>query len=278
MTGYRLSYRRLLLSVITACVILTAATPALKTGCGLVWAEETDPEDDQLSGRTGFMKKKGEWYYLIDGKKQKGWITVGGRTYFARKKGKDKYKLVKGWLKKNKKWYYFREKGKRGKICSMVSGRTMKVNGIACIFNKDGSLKRYKYAGKKKGFIQKIGEMARDNQAKNNILASLVTAQACLETGYGRSIHHNNLFGIRSGYSYRRYSSWEKSLKDYTKFMQSYVPEVFGVRNSSRACWIVGRSGYAQARNYGSALLNIIQSQNLTRFNKWAAYTEKCNM
>ena len=267
MSCYRFSFRSLLLSVFAAYMLL-GAVPAADSAIHAAQAGETSQAEKESTEKTGFVKKKNEWYYLVEGKRQKGWITVGSRTYFARKKGKDKYKLVKGWLKQGKKWYYFREKGKRGKICSMVAGKTQKVNGIACIFNEDGTLNRYKHAGRKKGFVQKIGEMARDNQAKNNILASLVTAQACLETGYGRAIHGNNLFGIRSGYRYRRYSSWEKSLEDYTEFMKSYVPEVFGVRNASRACRIVGSSGYAQASDYGSALLSIVQSQDLTRFNK----------
>ena len=265
MAGCRFSLRRLILGVIAVYVVLLAAEPVIHADFRTVHAEESS---DTNTSKTGFVKRKGDWYYLVNGKKQKGWITVGKRTYYARKKGKDKYKLVTGWLKLGKKWYYFQEKGKKWKICSKNTSRKVKINGITCLFNSDGSFKKYKYAGKKKGFVQKIGEMARDNQAKNNILASLVTAQACLETGYGRSIHHNNLFGIRSGFGYRRYKSWENSLKDYTQFMKSYVPEVFGVRNSSSACWIVGRSGYAQARNYGSALLNIVQSQNLYRFNK----------
>ena len=45
---------------------------------------------------------------------------------------------------------------------------------------------------------------ARMNQAKNNILASLVVAQACVETGFGANIYRNNLFGIRAGSGYRR--------------------------------------------------------------------------
>ena len=266
MSEYRIHIRKLLLSLIAALILLLAAAYLPGNSSHHALAEETDTVEN--TGKTGFMKKKGNWYYLIDGKKQKGWITVGDRTYFAKKKGKEKNILVKGWLKKGNKWYYFREKGKKGKICSMVSNGTFKINGISCIFNEDGTFDKCENRGSRKGFVQKIGEMARENQAKNNILASLVVAQACLETGYGRSVYHNNLFGIRSGYKYRRYSSYEKSMEDYTEFMKSYVPQVFGVRNSTRACSIVGRSGYAQARNYGSALIQIVIAHNLTRFNK----------
>lgn len=266
MSSYRISIRNMLYALLAAILLLLTVAPAADPGFHTAFAESEDTES--ASGQTGFVKKKGIWYYYQNGKRQTGWITVGDRTYFGIMKGKQKYQLVKGWKKIRKKWYYFQEKGKKGKICSMVKGRTVKVNGIACIFNSDGSFKKCKYAGKKSGFIQKIGEMARENQARNNILASLVTAQACLETGHGRHIYHNNLFGIRAGSGYRHYSSWEKSLDHYTLFMKQYLPYVFGVRNSHRACSIVGSSGYAQAGNYGSMLVTMVQSYNLTRFNK----------
>ena len=268
MTGYRISIRRMCLTVLVFCMITLAAVPVLNTADHTAWAEPGNTTAVKTPAAGVFKKKKGNWYYLVGGQKQKGWITVGNRTYFARKKGREKGILVKGWLKRRGKWYYFREKGRKGRVCSMCAGGTYKVNGIQCIFNADGAFVKCKNAGKKKNFIQKIGEMARENQAKNNILASLVVAQACLETGYGRSVYHNNLFGIRSGYGYRHYSSWEKSLEHYTSFMKSYLPHVFGVRNSSRACSIVGSSGYAAAWNYGSMLYSIIVTHDLTRFNK----------
>ena len=268
MAGTETAWKRLLLSLIAAMLFLCVAPELSDSRSGSVWGAEAADAALSTSGKTGFVRKKKDWYYLVNGKKQTGWIKVGERTYYARKSGKQKRILVKGWLKKGKNWYYFREKGKRGKVCSMVSDCTYKVNGISCIFNKDGSFSKCKYEGSRKGFIQTIGEMARENQAKYNILASLVTAQACLETGYGQYIKHNNLFGMMSRSGLRHYSSWDKSLKAYTTFMQSYLPQVFGVRNSSRACSIVGKSGYAAAGNYGSYLLSIIQSQNLTRFNR----------
>ena len=256
------------MTVIVFCMITLSAMPVLNVVNHTAWADPDNSSASRASAIGVFRKKKGNWYYLVDGRAQNGWITVGTRTYFARKKGKEKGVLVRGWLKKDGKWYYFREKGKKSRVCSMCADGTYKVNGIQCIFNADGSFSKCQNAGVKKNFIQKIGEMARENQAKNNILASLVVAQACLETGYGRSVYHNNLFGIRSGHGYRHYSSWEKSLEHYTSFMKSYLPYVFNVRNSSRACSIVGSSGYASARNYGSMLYSIILSHDLTRFNK----------
>ena len=268
MTGYRISIRRMCLTVLVFCMITLAAVPVLNTADHTAWAEPGNTTAVKTPAAGVFKKKKGNWYYLVGGQKQKGWITVGNRTYFARKKGREKGILVKGWLKRRGKWYYFREKGRKGRVCSMCAGGTYKVNGIQCIFNADGAFVKCKNAGKKKNFIQKIGEMARENQAKNNILASLVVAQACLETGYGRSVYHNNLFGIRAGSGYRKYDSYEEAIEDYTNFMHRYIPRIFGVRDWRTACYIVGRSGYAEAGGYGNALASVTVSSNLTRFNK----------
>ena len=271
MIDVKRAFRRLILCliVVLACTIATA--PVLRTESSIVWAKKKTKKkkkEKETTKKEGFVKKNGHYYYYQDGKKQTGWITVGDRQYYGIKSGSNRGRLVTGWYTIRKEKYFFREEGKKGVICSLAIDGTAKVNGIMCVFDEDGELVDCKYAGSTDGFVNKVGELARMNQAKNNILASLVVAQACVETGYGANIYHNNLFGIRSGHGYRHYSSWEKSLEHYTSFMKSYLPYVFGVRNSSRVCSIVGSSGYASARNYGSMLYSIILSHDLTRFNK----------
>lgn len=273
--------KRMLLCLFAAMILSIAAGPVLRPDTHTVRAEALDePLTDEPAaqepvvqapkkkGRTGFVKKNGGWYYYKNGKKQTGWITVGKRVYFGKKKGSNKGMLLEGWVKKNGKLYYFRESGKKKVRCSMCRNGTYKINGISCVFRANGSFKKFKYAGRQNGFVGTIGEMAREMQAKHNILASLIVAQACLETGYGRHIYRNNLFGIRRGSGYRTYKNWRSSVEDYVSFMQQYIPRIFGVLNWYSACSIVGGSGYAEAGNYGSALIAITQSQNLTRFNR----------
>lgn len=258
--------RRLLVCLIASLAISIVAAPVLQPASGIVWAKKKKTTTKKK--KNGFVKKNGYWYYYVEGKKQTGWITVGKRKYYARKAKKKKGRLACGWFKVKGKKYFFRTQGKKGVVCSLAINGTAKVNGIKCIFDEEGNLTKCKYAGKRKGFINKIGEMARMNQVENNILASLVVAQACLETGYGSNVYHNNLFGIRSGYGYRQYSSWAKSLEDYVDFMHTYIPSIFGVRDSYTACSIVGSSGYAEAGGYGALLYDIICENNLTRFNR----------
>ncbi len=261
-------FRRLLVCLIAALAISVAAAPIMQSESGTVWAKSN--KKNKKKKKKGFVKESGRWYYYKDGKKQTGWFTVGSRKYYGHKSGSGKKKgeLAKGWATVKGKEYYFRTEGKKGVICSAAISGTAKVNGIKCVFDEDGNLVRCKKAGATNTFIEKVGEMARMNQAKNNILASLVVAQACLETGYGSSIYRNNLFGIRAGSGYRAYDSWEASIADYVEFMHTYIPSIFGVRDAYTACAIIGRSGYAEAGGYGSMLSSIVASNNLTRFNE----------
>lgn len=265
------AFRRLLICLIAALAVTVAVAPVLHTESATVWAKSKKKKKKKkktTSKKTGFVKKNGAWYYYIEGKKQKGWITVGTRRYYGQKSGSKKGRLYTGWQTIGKKKYFFRDSGKKGVKCALAAGATVKVNGIKCVFDATGKLVKCKHAGNTKGFVNKVGEMARLNQAYNNILASLVVAQACLETGYGANVYKNNLFGIRAGSGYRAYDSYQESMDDYVEFMKTYIPKIFGVRNSDTACSIIGRSGYAEAGGYGSALISIVKSKNLTRFNK----------
>ena len=181
--------------------LAAAAAPILQTESGTVWAaskttskkktskkktsKKKTSKKKKAAKKEGFVKKNGSWYYYEAGKKKTGWITVGTRRYYAIKTGSSRGRLVRGWYTIRKKQYYFREEGKKGVICSLAAGGTCKVNGIKCIFDEEGQFVKCKHAGDTDGFINEIGEKARINQAYNNILASLVVAQACLETGHG---------------------------------------------------------------------------------------------
>ena len=55
-----------------------------------------------------------------------------------------------------------------------------------------------------KEFIEMIGPMAMSDMQQSGILASITTAQACLESGYGSTelaVNANNLFGMKCSLS-----------------------------------------------------------------------------
>ncbi len=259
-------FKRLLMCLILTLAISNAAAPLIQPGSTSAWAKTKSSK--KIKKKNGLVKHNGKWYYMSEGKKQTGWITVGNRKYYGYRHGSHKGQLVQGWYTLKGKKYYFRTEGKKGVVCSMAVNGTADINGIKCVFDEDGQFKKCKYAGSTDGFVNQVGELARMNQVENNILASLVVAQACLETGFGKSIYQNNLFGIRAGSGYRSYNSWEESIADYVNFMHTYIPRIFGVRDPAAACSIIGRAGYAEAGGYGTMLYQLVQENNLTRFNR----------
>lgn len=247
---------RILLTVAAAALILAFISPA---GMRM----RTYAAGQNQTVKTGFVKQGSRMYYYgSDHRKKTGWITVNGRIYFAKLRKPYKGSLLTGWQTIGGKEYYFRKKGKAGLLGMAYAGRVRKVNGISCVFNDKGVFTGCKYAGSRSGFIGTIGEMARNNQRKNNILATVVVAQACLETGYGKYIYHNNLFGIYGG----RYSSWQGSMEGYNAYIRRYFPSLIGCRNHYTYVNRIASGGYAAAGNYGSSLRWIISSFNLTRF------------
>lgn len=275
MTGKRV-FRRFLICLIMALCVSAAAAPVLHSDSYTAWAksgkkkkaDEKKRKAEAKKEKKGFIRENGHWYYYDEGKRMTGWFYINDQRYYGVKSGSGKGRLVRGWNTINGKRYFFREYGNKGEVCSLAINGVAVVNGISCIFDENGEIEGYKYAGSTSGFVNTVGEMARRNQVKNNILASLVVAQACLETGFGSSIYHNNLFGIREGEGYRSYASWEDSIADYVRFMHTYIPWIFGVRDSATACSIIGRAGYAEADGYGSALISIVNQNNLTRFDR----------
>jgi flagellum-specific peptidoglycan hydrolase FlgJ len=149
-------------------------------------------------------------------------------------------------------------------------------------------------------FIQEIAPFAQRIQEKYRILASLVIAQACLESNFGRSglaQKGKNLFGIKGSYNgqsvtmrtheyvkgkkvwvdaaFRKYSSWYESLEDLAKLYingvswdkNKYRP-IIGETNYVMACKKVQECGYCTDPNYASKLISIIEKYDLTKYDK----------
>ena len=215
--------------------------------------------------RQGFVKSGARWYYYSEEHRMTtGWIHVGGRKYYGRTSGSRKGSLLTGWQTIGGKEYYFSETGGAGAVGRAYAGCTKKVNGISCVFNQEGVFTGCRYAGGTDSFVSRIGEMARHNQRKNNILATVTVAQAILETGYGSVKPHNNLFGIYGG----RYSSEAESMEGYNAYIRKYFPSLIGCRNYYTYASRIGNGGYAQAGGYTSALLQIISQNGLTKYAK----------
>ena len=149
-------------------------------------------------------------------------------------------------------------------------------------------------------FIDNISAEASQVADEYNLYASVMIAQAALETGYGKSSlsqpPHHNLFGMKGSYNgqtanfstqedtqngmvtirdnFRSYPNYTASLRDYADKLRnglSWDPNYYSgtwkentntYRDATR--WLTGR--YATDRNYDKKLNRIIEQWDLTRF------------
>lgn len=90
---------------------------------------------------------------------------------------------------------------------------------------------------------------------KNNIPhANIVLAQAKLETGNFKSDlvrTHQNIFGLKKGNSYRRYSYWTECVEDYKRCISNRY-------NGGNYYAFLNRIGYASYPNYTSLLKEMV--------------------
>lgn len=143
-------------------------------------------------------------------------------------------------------------------------------------------------------FIKKLAPGAQKVYKKYNVLASLVIAQGCLESGFGKSDlsqKAHNLFGVKGTYNgkyvlmwtseqdkkgnvtriqakFRKYPSYAESLADlgslYTRL--SRYKDVVGEKDYKKATAAVSKGGYATDINYATKLNSIIFTYKLTQY------------
>lgn len=147
-------------------------------------------------------------------------------------------------------------------------------------------------------FIAEIGEPARYLAARNDLYASVMIAQAILESDSGQSLLSQapsyNFFGIKGDYNgqsvtlptweddgngnpyyidadFRSYGSIENSLQDYVVFLQgSYYVGVHRSRTSSYLDATAALTGvYATDTTYGDKLNQIIEQYQLTIYDTY---------
>lgn len=161
---------------------------------------------------------------------------------------------------------------------------------------------------KQKAFLQTVGDLAKKDMAKSGVLASLTTAQAILESGWGTSElaqNANALFGIKAdsrwagkfyskvtkecydGMTYsdvtalfRAYGSWAESVADHSAFLRGSTryEAVIGEKDYQTACKAIKAAGYATAPDYAEKLINLIEQHDLTAYDITANEEDDCPM
>lgn len=153
---------------------------------------------------------------------------------------------------------------------------------------------------KQKNFIKVIGESAKKDMQTSHILASITTAQAILESGYGTSElakKANALFGIKkngwTGKTYtvkskeeingklvwktsvfRKYDSYADSITDHSLYLMTRKADgknltykkVVGECNYKKAAQALQNAGYSSYSNYANMLCNLIKKYKLTQY------------
>ncbi|MBS4172142.1 glycoside hydrolase family 73 protein [Bacillus sp. FJAT-49736] len=147
-------------------------------------------------------------------------------------------------------------------------------------------------------FISEIAPHAQRIHKEYGVLASLVIAQAILESNWGKSglaQKGKNLFGIKGSYNgqsvtmqtteykngqpykvnaaFRKYPSWYESLCDLANLFKNGVSwdrnkykNIIGETDYKKAAKYVQSDGYATDPKYAEKLISAIESNDLTQY------------
>ena len=139
---------------------------------------------------TSWLQGGNDWYYFnpTSGRMQKNWLQGGNDWYYF---NSSSGRMQKGWLDEKGDWYYFKNNG------MMATGY---YNGY--LFSNSGKwISNFTLTGLgAKDFISQIGEVAKIVADEYGIYASMMIAQAGLESGWGSSMlsqQAHNLFGVK---------------------------------------------------------------------------------
>ena len=146
-------------------------------------------------------------------------------------------------------------------------------------------------------FVKAVGEYAAEVAANNDLYASVMIAQACLETGFGSSSlsqdPYYNFFGIKGSYkgesvtmatqedgasgmytindSFRKYPSPKESFEDYAELMHNDMYKGAWKSNTKTyqdaTAYLTGR--YATDHQYAEKLNAIIEAYDLTKYDNY---------
>lgn len=144
-------------------------------------------------------------------------------------------------------------------------------------------------------FLELFGPIARATMLKMGVPASVILAQAALETGWGSSTIKDakNLFGIKgtgpagtvsvptreygkNGYysttaKFRKYNSWQESMEDHSKLLSTAgrYKKAMAVKNDPKQfAREIHKAGYATDPQYSNKLIKLMDSYDMYKYNK----------
>ncbi|MCC4421733.1 glucosaminidase domain-containing protein, partial [Limosilactobacillus reuteri] len=244
------------------------------------------------------------YYFQADGSRlDNNFYTNWGRTYYF---GDDGARWDNRFYSNWGRMYYFGSDGARwdnrfmnafgnvyyfGNDGSRATNTTINLGYGDLTFDDQGRL------SSNNAFIGSIVNGAIQGWTQHQILPSLTLAQAILESAWGKSTlasTYHNLFGIKGSYNgmsvnmptyeeyggrmvlindaFRRYPDNNASVQDHTDFLikNSRYHNLIGVRDANTATYLIRADGYATASTYTSSLRNVINTYDLTRYDRVA--------
>lgn len=184
-------------------------------------------------------------------------------------------------------------------------GNATSLNNANTLSNNQNLVKRHISANlTTQKFIAVIGEQAREVAQENDLYASVMIAQAILESASGNSSlsqnPNNNLFGIKGSYdgksvvmrtaeddgtgaqyyisaSFRAYDNMRQSLDDYADLLVDSSDGFYAGTWKSNAATYADACDYLQGRyatdtSYSAKLQALIEAYDLTRYDQPLAY------
>ncbi|MGM0338587.1 hypothetical protein IGK47_001669 [Enterococcus sp. AZ007] len=186
-------------------------------------------------------------------------------------------------------------------VTSPITNSEVPASAVA----SDGSI-HFEKDESVESFIRKIGEPARKIGQENDLYASVMIAQAILESGSGSSelskAPNYNLFGIKGSHegnsvsfntqedqgngsmvtiqdSFRKYSNYEESLDDYAELLKEGIS---GNQDFYSGAWKTNAKTYEEATKfltgkyatdtqYNQKLNGLIETYDLTEYDKEAS-------
>lgn len=138
-------------------------------------------------------------------------------------------------------------------------------------------------------FFAAMAPYAKEAQREYGVPGEVTLAQACQETGCGKSAPGNNYFGIKchgaaqcasqqtfeyedgqkveQQASFRSYDSMEESVVDYARFLSGNprYAEAFATRNPSDFARALHKAGYATDPHYADQLIALMEQHRLSQ-------------
>ena len=168
-----------------------------------------------------------------------------------------------------------------GSLVALVAAGTVAAAMSEHVGNVGANDEAYsQYADPTETFISQIGESARQLAQENDLYASVMIAQAILESGAGQSAvmqtweddGNGNAYTIND--AFRSYPSYYESLQDYVAVLkQGHFAGAWKSNTSSYQDATSALTGvYATDTSYYAKLNHIIETYNLTQYDSPSVY------